>query len=160
MHVTTVKQIADVLSKSGVTNKEEQSSILGYIVGLEAPIGLQLNNPDDNIEWNSFFNDIPGEINEHYLLNLNHAQEVANLTLLYRQAVASGDNKIEDTAKKFLNLTGWAFGLLDKDGLVEELRELMKHTVAEKRQGVEERIAQRQAREVVEHEAEIEGDEE
>ena len=145
MNVNQIKEIVKVLSADGETNKEIQSCILGYIVGIEAPIGLQQNDPDDGVEWNSFFNDLPGEINEHYVLNLALAQDVANLTLLYRQAVMNGTDEVEDLASKFLTLTGSAFGLLGKEGLVRRVRLVLKPVVQDLRSGIEERIEARRA---------------
>lgn len=140
MHVMKIKEVVKVLTANGETNKETQSCLLGYIVGIEAPINLNTNNQDDNLEWNSFFNELPGEINEHYLLNLNLAQDVANLTLQYRQAVMNGSDKIEELAKRFLTITGSGFGLLGNEGTVRQIRQVLKEVVAEKRAGIEERM--------------------
>lgn len=147
MHVNQVKQIVSILQQAGETNKEIQSCLLGYVVGLEAPINLDNNNADDQVEWNSFFNEIPGEVNEHYLLNLSLAQDVANLTLLYRQACVNSDNKIEDYANKFLTLTGSAFGLLGAKGVVSQLRQVLSNVTEERRTQIEERRQSRQTRE-------------
>lgn len=142
MHVTKIKQVVSVLTSNKETNKEQQSCLLGYVIGLEAPIGLNQQDPDHQVEWDSFFNDISGEINEHFLLNLALAQDVANLTLLYRQSVANGDDKIADYANKFLKLTGAAFGLLGNEGVVRQVRNVLKDEIEERRGVVEERIAQ------------------
>lgn len=139
MHVNQIKDIVRILTNSGETNKELQSCLLGYIVGIEAPISLNQKDADDQVEWNSFFNELPGEINEHYLLNLALAQDVASLTLSYRQAVANGDDNIEQLAKKFMTLTGAAFGLLGKEGLVKQIRRVIQNTVEEMRTGIRER---------------------
>lgn len=143
LHVNQIKDIVRILTNSGETNKEQQSCLLGYIVGLEAPLSLSQKNPDDQVEWNSFFNDLPGEINEHYLLNLALAQDVANLTLLYRQSVANGDKDIEAHAKKFMTMTGAAFGMLGKDGLVSQIRKVISGVVEEMRTGIRERQEER-----------------
>lgn len=148
MHVTQIKEVVRILEGVGTTNKELQASILGYIVGIEAPIGLNTNDPDDNLEWNSFFKELPGEINEHFIINLSFAQDVANLTLQYRQAVADGSDKVEELAARFLKLTGAAFGLIGNEGIVRQVRKVLKQTVTEKRAGIEERMAAR--REVAE----------
>lgn len=148
MHVTQIKEVVRILEGVGTTNKELQASILGYIVGIEAPIGLNTNDPDDNLEWNSFFKELPGEINEHFIINLSFAQDVANLTLQYRQAVANGSDKVEELAARFLKLTGAAFGLIGNEGIVRQVRKVLKQTVTEKRAGIEERMAAR--REVAE----------
>lgn len=148
MHVTQIKEVVRILEGVGTTNKELQASILGYIVGIEAPIGLNTNDPDDNLEWNSFFKELPGEINEHFIINLSFAQDVANLTLQYRQAVADGSDKVEELAARFLKLTGAAFGLIGNEGIVRQVRKVLKQTVTEKRAGIEERMAAR--REAVE----------
>ena len=116
MHVTQIKEVVRILEGVGTTNKELQASILGYVVGIEAPIGLNTNDADDNLEWNSFFKELPGEINEHFIINLSFAQDVANLTLEYRQAVAEGSDKVEELATRFMKLTGAAFGLLGNEG--------------------------------------------
>lgn len=151
MHVTQIKEVVRILEGVGTTNKELQASILGYIVGIEAPIGLNTNDPDDNLEWNSFFKELPGEINEHFIINLSFAQDVANLTLQYRQAVANGSDKIEQLAARFLKLTGAAFGLIGNEGIVRQVRKVLKQTVTEKRAGIEERMAaRREAAEVKE----------
>lgn len=151
MHVTQIKEVVRILEGVGTTNKELQASILGYIVGIEAPIGLNTNDPDDNLEWNSFFKELPGEINEHFIINLSFAQDVANLTLQYRQAVADGSDKVEELAARFLKLTGAAFGLIGNEGIVRQVRKVLKQTVTEKRAGIEERIAaRREAAEVKE----------
>lgn len=151
MHVTQIKEVVRILEGVGTTNKELQASILGYIVGIEAPIGLNTNDPDDNLEWNSFFKELPGEINEHFIINLSFAQDVANLTLQYRQAVADGSDKIEELAARFLKLTGAAFGLIGNEGIVRQVRKVLKQTVTEKRAGIEERMAaRREAAEVKE----------
>lgn len=148
MHVTQIKEVVRILEGVGTTNKELQASILGYIVGIEAPIALNTNDPDDNLEWNSFFKELPGEINEHFIINLSFAQDVANLTLQYRQAVADGSDKVEELAARFLKLTGAAFGLIGNEGIVRQVRKVLKQTVTEKRAGIEERMAAR--REAVE----------
>lgn len=151
MHVTQIKEVVRILEGVGTTNKELQASILGYIVGIEAPIGLNTNDPDDNLEWNSFFKELPGEINEHFIINLSFAQDVANLTLQYRQAVADGSDKVEEFAARFLKLTGAAFGLIGNEGIVRQVRKVLKQTVTEKRAGIEERMAaRREAAEVKE----------
>lgn len=151
MHVTQIKEVVRILEGVGTTNKELQASILGYIVGIEAPIGLNTNDPDDNLEWNSFFKELPGEINEHFIINLSFAQDVANLTLQYRQAVADGSDKVEELAARFLKLTGAAFGLIGNEGIVRQVRKVLKQTVTEKRAGIEERmVARREAAEVKE----------
>lgn len=151
MHITQIKEVVRVLEGVGTTNKELQASILGYIVGIEAPIGLNTNDPDDNLEWNSFFKELPGEINEHFIINLSFAQDVANLTLQYRQAVADGSDKVEELAARFLKLTGAAFGLIGNEGIVRQVRKVLKQTVTEKRAGIEERMAaRREAAEVEE----------
>lgn len=151
MHVTQIKEVVRILEGVGTTNKELQASILGYIVGIEAPIGLNTNDPDDNLEWNSFFKELPGEINEHFIINLSFAQDVANLTLQYRQAVADGTDKVEELAARFLKLTGAAFGLIGNEGIVRQVRKVLKQTVTEKRAGIEERMAaRREAAEVEE----------
>jgi len=151
MHVTQIKEVVRILEGVGTTNKELQASILGYIVGIEAPIGLNTNDPDDNLEWNSFFKELPGEINEHFIINLSFAQDVANLTLQYRQAVADGSDKVEELAARFLKLTGAAFGLIGNEGIVRQIRKVLKQTVTEKRAGIEERMAaRREAAEVKE----------
>lgn len=151
MHVTQIKEVVRILEGVGTTNKELQASILGYIVGIEAPIGLNTNDPDDNLEWNSFFKELPGEINEHFIINLSFAQDVANLTLQYRQAVADGNDKVEELAARFLKLTGAAFGLIGNEGIVRQVRKVLKQTVTEKRAGIEERMAaRREAAEVKE----------
>ena len=151
MHVTQIKEVIRILEGVGTTNKELQASILGYIVGIEAPIGLNTNDPDDNLEWNSFFKELPGEINEHFIINLSFAQDVANLTLQYRQAVANGSDKVEELAARFLKLTGAAFGLIGNEGIVRQVRKVLKQTVTEKRAGIEERMAaRREAAEVKE----------
>lgn len=151
MHVTQIKEVVRILEGVGTTNKELQASILGYIVGIEAPIGLNTNDPDDNLEWNSFFKELPGEINEHFIINLSFAQDVANLTLQYRQAVADGSDKVEELAARFLKLTGAAFGLIGNEGIVRQVRKVLKQTVTEKRAGIEERMtARREAAEVKE----------
>lgn len=139
MHVNQIKDIVRILTNSGETNKELQSCLLGYIVGIEAPISLNQKDADDQVEWNSFFNELPGEINEHYLLNLALAQDVASLTLSYRQAVVNGDDDIEQLAKRFMTLTGAAFGLLGKEGLVKQIRRVIQNTVEEMRTGIRER---------------------
>lgn len=143
MHVTQIKEVVRILEGVGTTNKELQASILGYIVGIEAPIGLNTNDPDDNLEWNSFFKELPGEINEHFIINLSFAQDVANITLQYRQAVADGSDKVEELAARFLKLTGAAFGLIGNEGIVRQVRKVLKQTVTEKRAGIEERMAAR-----------------
>lgn len=143
MHVTQIKEVVRILEGVGTTNKELQASILGYIVGIEAPIGLNTNDPDDNLEWNSFFKELPGEINEHFIINLSFTQDVANLTLQYRQAVADGSDKVEELAARFLKLTGAAFGLIGNEGIVRQVRKVLKQTVTEKRAGIEERMAAR-----------------
>lgn len=151
MHITQIKEVVRILEGVGTTNKELQASILGYIVGIEAPIGLNTNDPDDNLEWNSFFKELPGEINEHFIINLSFAQDVANLTLQYRQAVADGSDKVEELAVRFLKLTGAAFGLIGNEGIVRQVRKVLKQTVTEKRAGIEERMAaRREAAEVKE----------
>lgn len=151
MHVTQIKEVVRILEGVGTTNKELQASILGYIVGIEAPISLNTNDPDDNLEWNSFFKELPGEINEHFIINLSFAQDVANLTLQYRQAVANGSDAIEELAARFLKLTGAAFGLIGNEGIVRQVRKVLKQTVTEKRAGIEERMAaRREAAEVKE----------
>lgn len=151
MHVTQIKEVVRILEGVGTTNKELQASILGYIVGIEAPIGLNTSDPDDNLEWNSFFKELPGEINEHFIINLSFAQDVANLTLQYRQAVADGSDKVEELAARFLKLTGAAFGLIGNEGIVRQVRKVLKQTVTEKRAGIEERmVARREAAEVKE----------
>lgn len=151
MHVTQIKEVVRILEGIGTTNKELQASILGYIVGIEAPISLNTNDPDDNLEWNSFFKELPGEINEHFIINLAFAQDVANLTLQYRQAVANGSDAIEELAARFLKLTGAAFGLIGNEGIVRQVRKVLKQTVTEKRAGIEERMAaRREAAEVKE----------
>lgn len=151
MHVTQIKEVVRILEGVGTTNKELQASILGYIVGIEAPIGLNTNDPDDNLEWNSFFKELPGEINEHFIINLSFAQDVANLTLQYRQAVADGSDRVEELAARFLKLTGAAFGLIGNEGIVRQVRKVLKQTVTEKRAGIEERMAaRREAAEVKE----------
>ena len=151
MHVTQIKEVVRILEGVGTTNKELQASILGYIVGIEAPIGLNTNDPDDNLEWNSFFKELPGEINEHFIINLSFAQDVANLTLQYRQAVANGSDKVEELAARFLKLTGAAFGLIGNEGIVRQVRKVLKQTVTVKRAGIEERMAaRREAAEVKE----------
>ena len=151
MHITQIKEVVRILEGVGTTNKELQASILGYIVGIEAPIGLNTNDPDDNLEWNSFFKELPGEINEHFIINLSFAQDVANLTLQYRQAVADGSDKVEELAARFLKLTGAAFGLIGNEGIVRQVRKILKQTVTEKRAGIEERMAaRREAAEVKE----------
>lgn len=151
MHVTQIKEVVRILEGVGTMNKELQASILGYIVGIEAPIGLNTNDPDDNLEWNSFFKELPGEINEHFIINLSFAQDVANLTLQYRQAVADGSDKVEELAARFLKLTGAAFGLIGNEGIVRQVRKVLKQTVTEKRAGIEERMAaRREAAEVKE----------
>lgn len=151
MHVTQIKEVVRILEGVGTTNKELQASILGYIVGIEAPIGLNTNDPDDNLEWNSFFKELPGEINEHFIINLSFAQDVANLTLQYRQAVVDGSDKVEELAARFLKLTGAAFGLIGNEGIVRQVRKVLKQTVTEKRAGIEERMAaRREAAEVKE----------
>lgn len=151
MHITQIKEVVRILEGVGTTNKELQASILGYIVGIEAPIGLNTNDPDDNLEWNSFFKELPGEINEHFIINLSFAQDVANLTLQYRQAVADGSDKVEELAARFLKLTGAAFGLIGNEGIVRQVRKVLKQTVTEKRAGIEERMAaRREAAEVKE----------
>lgn len=151
MHVTQIKEVVRILEGVGTTNKELQASILGYIVGIEAPISLNTNDPDDNLEWNSFFKELPGEINEHFIINLAFAQDVANLTLQYRQAVANGSDAIEELAARFLKLTGAAFGLIGNEGIVRQVRKVLKQTVTEKRAGIEERMAaRREAAEVKE----------
>lgn len=151
MHVTQIKEVVRILEGVGTTNKELQASILGYIVGIETPIGLNTNDPDDNLEWNSFFKELPGEINEHFIINLSFAQDVANLTLQYRQAVADGSDKVEELAARFLKLTGAAFGLIGNEGIVRQVRKVLKQTVTEKRAGIEERMAaRREAAEVKE----------
>lgn len=151
MHVTQIKEVVRILEGVGTTNKELQASILGYIVGIEAPIGLNTNDPDDNLEWNSFFKELPGEINEHFIINLSFAQDVANLTLQYRQAVADGSDKVEELAARFLKLTGAAFGLIGNEGIIRQVRKVLKQTVTEKRAGIEERMAaRREAAEVKE----------
>lgn len=151
MHVTQIKEVVRILEGVGTTNKELQASILGYIVGIEAPIGLNTNDPDDNLEWNSFFKELPGEINEHFIINLSFAQDVANLTLQYRQAVADGSDKVEELAARFLKLTGAAFGLIGNEGIVRQIRKVLKQTVTEKRADIEERMAaRREAAEVEE----------
>ena len=151
MHVTQIKEVVRILEGVGTTNKELQASILGYIVGIEAPISLNTNDPDDNLEWNSFFKELPGEINEHFIINLSFAQDVANLTLQYRQAVADGSDKVEELAARFLKLTGAAFGLIGNEGIVRQVRKVLKQTVTEKRAGIEERMAaRREAAEVKE----------
>lgn len=151
MHVTQIKEVVRILEGVGTTNKELQASILGYIVGIEAPIGLNTNDPDDNLEWNSFFKELPGEINEHFIINLSFAQDVANLTLQYRQAVADGSDKVEELAARFLKLTGAAFGLIGNESIVRQVRKVLKQTVTEKRAGIEERMAaRREAAEVKE----------
>lgn len=151
MYVTQIKEVVRILEGVGTTNKELQASILGYIVGIEAPIGLNTNDPDDNLEWNSFFKELPGEINEHFIINLSFAQDVANLTLQYRQAVADGSDKVEELAARFLKLTGAAFGLIGNEGIVRQVRKVLKQTVTEKRAGIEERMAaRREAAEVKE----------
>lgn len=151
MHVTQIKEVVRILEGVGTTNKELQASILGYIVGIEAPIGLNTNDPDDSLEWNSFFKELPGEINEHFIINLSFAQDVANLTLQYRQAVADGSDKVEELAARFLKLTGAAFGLIGNEGIVRQVRKVLKQTVTEKRAGIEERMAaRREAAEVKE----------
>lgn len=151
MHVIQIKEVVRILEGVGTTNKELQASILGYIVGIEAPIGLNTNDPDDNLEWNSFFKELPGEINEHFIINLSFAQDVANLTLQYRQAVADGSDKVEELAARFLKLTGAAFGLIGNEGIVRQVRKVLKQTVTEKRAGIEERMAaRREAAEVKE----------
>lgn len=139
MHVNQVKQIVSILQQAGETNKETQSCLLGYIVGLEAPIELDQNNANDQVEWNSFFNDIPGEINEHYLLNLSLAQDVANLTLLYRQACIGGDAKLSDYANKFINLTGKPFGMLSEQGIIAQIRGVLQSVVEPRRAQIRER---------------------
>ena len=126
MHVTQIKEVVRILEGVGTTNKELQASILGYIVGIEAPIGLNTNDPDDNLEWNSFFKELPGEINEHFIINLSFAQDVANLTLQYRLAVADGSDKVEELAARFLKLTGAAFGLIGNEGIVRQVRKVLK----------------------------------
>ena len=143
MHVTQIKEVVRILEGVGTTNKELQASILGYVVGIEAPIGLNTNDADDNLEWNSFFKELPGEINEHFIINLSFAQDVANLTLEYRQAVAEGSDKVEELATRFMKLTGAAFGLLGNEGTVRQVRKVLKQTVTEKRAGIEERMAAR-----------------
>lgn len=151
MHVTQIKEVVRILEGIGTTNKELQASILGYIVGIEAPISLNTNDPDDNLEWNSFFKELPGEINEHFIINLSFAQDVANLTLQYRQAVANGSDNVEELAARFLKLTGAAFGLIGNEGIVRQVRKVLKQTVTEKRAGIEERMAaRREAAEVKE----------
>lgn len=140
MHINQIKEIAQCLSQMENANKETQSCILGYVVGLEAPIGLDNKDPDDKLEWNSFFNDIPGQINEHFMLNLALAQDVANLTLQYRQAVMNGTDAIEEMASRFIKLTGVAFGMLGNDGAVRLVRKILKGTVQERRAGIEERM--------------------
>lgn len=144
LHVNQIKDIVRILTNSGETNKEQQSCLLGYIVGLEAPISLNQNNQDDQMEWNSFFNDLPGEINEHFLLNLALAQDVANLTLQYRQSVYNADKDIEMLAKKFMTLTGAAFGMLGKEGLVNQIRKVISGVVEELRSGIRERQEERE----------------
>lgn len=139
MHVNQVKQIVSILQQAGETNKETQSCLLGYVVGLEAPVGLDMGNANDQVEWNSFFNDIPGEINEHYLLNLTLAQDVANLTLLYRQACVNSDAKLSDYANKFINLTGKPFGMLTEQGVVAQIRQVLSSVVEPRRAQMEER---------------------
>lgn len=140
MHINQIKEVVKVLTSSGETNKEAQSCTLGYVVGLEAPIGLDQKDPDDKLEWNSFFNDIPGQINEHFLLNLALAQDVANLTLQYRQAVMNGSDEIGDLASRFVKVTGAAFGLFGDQGTINLLRKVLKGTVQERRAGIEERM--------------------
>ena len=137
MQVQKIKEVVKILTATGNTNKETQSCLLGYVVGLEAPVGLDMGAPDHQLEWNSFFNDLPGEINEHYLLNLALTQDVANLTLKYRQAVTAGNDNIEDLAKRFLTLTGAAFGLLGEPGLVTRIRATLKDVVADKKVAME-----------------------
>lgn len=143
MHVTQIKEIVKILESASTTDKQLQASILGYVVGIEAPINLNMRDPDDKLEWNSFFNDLPGEINEHYLINLTFAQDVANLTLQYRQAVMNGDDTVEEIASRFLRMTGAAFGLLGSTGVIRQIRKVLKQTVAEKRAGIEERMEAR-----------------
>lgn len=139
MHVNQIKEIASILSNAGNTNKEMQSSILGYIIGLEAPLNLTPNDPDDQLEWNSFLNDISGEVNEHFILNLALAQDVANLTLKYRQAIANGSDNIETIAKQYVTVTGAAFGLLADPGIISQIRKVIKNQVVEMRQDIIER---------------------
>lgn len=127
-----IKTIAETLSTSGISNKEEQAHLLGYALGLLAPLGLNPSEPDDRIEWNSFFNDVPGQVNEHYVLNLNAVQDVAMLTLKYRQAVSAGDEKIGELAKSFLTMTGSAFGLLGQDGAVKRIIDVLQSQAGER----------------------------
>lgn len=139
MHVETIKEVVRILTGNGETNKEFQSCILGYVLGLEAPIGLNTEMADDKVEWATFFNDIPGEINEHFLLNLNLAQEVADLTLKYRQEVMAGGDNIEELAQRFLTLTGAAFGLLGNEGTVKLIRKALRTPVEKSRTSMESR---------------------
>ena len=149
MHINQIKEIAKIITAGGTTNKEQQSCILGYIIGLEAPLSLNMQDPNDDLECNSFLNDIAGDINEHFVLNLALAQDVANLTLQYRQAVANATDEVFTHAEKFLQLTGAAFGMLGEKGMITQIRNRLKNEVIEKRQGIEERRSQR---EVVEDE--------
>lgn len=144
MHVNQIKEVVKILTSNKETNKDQQACLLGYVVGLEAPVSLnQDNDPDDQLEWNSFFKELPGEINEHFMINLAKAQEVANLTLQYRQAVVNSSDKIEQLAASFLKLTGSAFGLLGNGGIVNQIRKVLKETVNQKVAGIEERMAAR-----------------
>nr|DAS75680.1 MAG TPA: hypothetical protein [Caudoviricetes sp.] len=145
LHVNQIKEIASVLQSSGDTNKETQAVLLGYVLGLEAPLQLSMDNVDDKVEWNSFFNDIPGDINEHYMINLALVQDIAKLTLLYRQSVAAGDDRIEERASRFLKLAGASFGMLGKEGSVRSIRKVLNWLLTERREAIVERIEARNA---------------
>lgn len=136
MNITQVKEISRILTAMGSSNKELQAHVLGYVVGVEAPLNLNIKDADDELEWNSFFNDIPGEINEHFVINLSLAQDVANLTLLYRQAVANGTDQISLYAKRFIDLTGVPFGMFYQEGAVNLIRKQLKTTVEQARRDI------------------------
>lgn len=143
LNVKQVKEIAAMLKEGGETDKEVQASILGYTIGLCVPVNLDVAEADDNVEWDKFFNDIAGEVNEYYMMNLEHVKNVAKLTLDYRQAVINGSQNIDTLAQKFLKVTGSAFGLLGSGGLVNRIRNALNTPTEERVNQIRERIETR-----------------
>lgn len=140
MHIATIKKISEILKTSGNTNKEIQACVLGYAMGLESPIDIDLHDPDEKKEWEKFFYSVPGEVNERYVINLNLALDVAELTLMYRQAVAEASKQVSEYARRYISLTGAAFGLLDQDGTVNRIRAVMNEDVRQSREQLRGRV--------------------
>lgn len=111
MNTFTREQVETILRivKGFSENRRFQAVLIGYTLGFELPISIDMDDPNMMVTVRQYFQSVPGELNELTLINLDVAQDVMNMVFKYRQAIAAGRG-FSEHAQKFIELTGFAIG--------------------------------------------------